>query len=158
MRGEVLSGIVVGALAYAGLVIIGVPFALVLALLATVGELVPVVGPIAAAVPAVIIAFLEGPTQGIMVVVFYGVLQQVESNIILPNVMRHQAHLPPLLTILALFAGAEIGGVLGAILAVPLAGALKVLVLRLVVPAVRGWTGVAQEQRAGGETGSPGAA
>ena len=141
IRGEVISGLIIGTLTYAGLTVIGVDYALVLALIAGFAELVPVIGPIVAAVPAVVVAFLDSPTKALVALGFYVVLQQVESNLIIPNVMRHQAHVPPLLTLIAVFAGGELGGILGALVAIPVAGAAKVLVVRLVAPAVRRWTG-----------------
>lgn len=141
VRGQVFAGAIVGTLTYAGLTIIGVNYALVLAILAVLGELIPVVGPIAAAIPAVIVGFLDSPTQGLIVIAFYLILQQVESNAVVPNVMSNQANIPPLLVIVALFAGGGIGGILGAIVAIPLSGALKVLAVRVAAPAIRRWTG-----------------
>lgn len=141
VRGEVLSGFIIGAITYTGLSIIGLQFALVLAILAGLGELVPVAGPIVAAIPGVLVALLESPTQALIVAGFYLLLQQIESNIIIPNLMDNQANIPPLLVIIALFAGAGVGGILGAIVAIPLAGALRVLVVYMVAPAIRQWTG-----------------
>jgi predicted PurR-regulated permease PerM len=141
VRGEAITAVIVGGLTYAGLRAIGVDYALTLALLAGIAELVPVVGPIAAAIPAVLVGFLDSPTQGLIVLGFYAVLQQLESNVIMPNVVRHQAHVPPLLALFAIFAGAELGGILGALVAIPIAGALKVLAVRVAAPAVRRWTG-----------------
>ena len=145
VRGEVIDAALVGALTFAGLSLIGVDYALVLALLAGLGELIPVVGPIVSAVPALAVAFLDSPGQGFATLAFYVVLQQVESNILLPHTMDKQADVPPLLALVALFAGSGIGGILGALIAIPLAGALKVLVVRVVAPAVRRWTGASTE-------------
>lgn len=147
IRGELISALIIGVLTYGGLLIIGIDYPLVLAVLAAVGELIPVVGPLIAAVPAVLVAFLESPTQGLAALLFYIVLQQVESNIVLPNVMDNQANVPPLLALTALFAGAGIAGLLGAIVAIPLAGVFKALVIKLVAPAVRRWAR-ADEERA----------
>ena len=141
VRGAVLDGIIVAAIVYTALLIIGVDFPLVLALVTGVAELVPVVGPIVAAVPAFVIAWLDSPVKALIVLVFYVVLHQFEGNILLPNIMRRQADIPPLLTLFALFTGGSVGGILGALIAIPLAGALRVLVLRVIAPAVRRWTG-----------------
>ena len=141
VRAAVIHMPIVGVIVYVGLLTIGVSFPLVLALVAAVGELIPLLGPFIAAVPAVAIALLHSPGQAVTVLVFYVVVQQLESNILMPNIMRRQADIPPLLALFALFAGAEIGGVLGALIAIPLAGALRVLVVRLIAPAVRRWTG-----------------
>jgi putative heme transporter len=137
VRGEVIMAIIVGVLTYAGLTIIGVEYAAVLALVAAIGELIPVVGPILASIPAIIIALFDSPTQALIVAGFYIVLQQVESNVLLPQVMRHTAHVPPLLSVVALFAGAELGGLLGAIVAIPLSGAAKVVAVSVLAPAIR---------------------
>ncbi|MEX2372963.1 MAG: AI-2E family transporter, partial [Dehalococcoidia bacterium] len=141
VRGTVLDGLIVAVIAYIGLTIIGVDFPLVLALLAFLGELVPVVGPIVAAVPAVGIALTESVTQAAIVAVFYLVLQQFESYVLLPNIMRSQADIPPLLTLIALVAGAAIAGIVGAILAIPLLGGVYVFVIRVVAPGIRAWNG-----------------
>jgi predicted PurR-regulated permease PerM len=141
VRGVAISAVIVGVLSYIGLTIIGVQYALVLALVAAFGELLPVVGPILAAIPAVIVAFFESPTQAVIVAVFYLVLQQVESNVIMPNVMKNQADVPPLLTLVAITAGGTLAGILGAVIAIPLVGVLKVMVVRIVAPGIRRWTG-----------------
>lgn len=156
VRGEVTSATIVGAITLAGLAVIDVDYALVLALLAFAGELVPVLGPILSGVPAVAVALLESPTQAAIVVAFYVALQQIESNVLLPQIMRRQADVPPLLALAAILAGAGIGSVLGALVAIPLAAALKVAVVRVVAPAIRGWSGAARAAPA--TDGSPPAA
>lgn len=144
VRGEMISAVMIGALSYAGLTIIGVEYALVLALIAAFGELLPVIGPILSAVPAVIVALFDSPQQALIVAVFYLILQQIESNLIIPNVMRNQADVPPLLTLIAISAGASIGGILGALIAIPFVGVLKVATVQIVAPAIRRWTGATQ--------------
>ncbi len=146
VRAEALVGLIIGLLSYVGLRVIGVEYPLVLAVIAGLGELIPVAGPIIAAVPALAVALIDSPTQAAIVLVFYIVLQQVESNILLPNIMRKQTDIPPPLTLFALSAGAAVGGLLGALLAIPLAGALRVLVLRVLAPAVRRWSGAEADQ------------
>jgi predicted PurR-regulated permease PerM len=141
VRGEVIDAIAVGAVTYLGLELIGVDYPIVLAVVAGLGELVPVVGPLIAAIPAVAVGFVDSPGKGLIVVAFYVGLQQFESNILLPHTMHHTAGVPPLLAIFALFAGASLGGLLGALVAIPLAGALKVLMTNVVAPAVRHWSG-----------------
>lgn len=144
VRGVLISGVVIGTLVYIGLTIIGVDYALVLALVAAFGELLPIIGPILAAVPAVILALFESSTQAVIVAVFYLLLQQIESNIVTPNVMSAQADVPPLLTLFAVTAGGSIGGILGAVIAVPVAGVIKVLTVQVAAPGVRRWTGATQ--------------
>lgn len=141
VRGVAISAVMVGVLAYAGLMIIGVEYALVLALIAGFGEFLPIVGPIITAVPAVVVALFDSPTQALIVAVLYLILQQVESNIITPNVMSNQADVPPLMTIVAITAGGSIGGILGALIAIPFAGVIKVMVTQVAAPGIRRWTG-----------------
>ncbi len=143
VRGVAINALVVGAVVYAGLLVIGVDYPLVLALVAALGELVPVVGPILAAVPAVAVALAESPRQALVVLAFYVVMQQIESNILMPQIMRRQADVPPLLSLFALLAGSAVGGLLGALVAIPLLGALRVLVIQVAVPAERRWAGAA---------------
>ena len=141
VRGVGVGALIIGVCVYIGLLVIGVPYAAVLAILAAFGEVIPIVGPIITAVPAVIIAFLETPTLALIVIVFYLVLQQIESNLIVPNVMSQQADIPPVLVIAAISAGGGIGGILGAIIAIPLVGAIRVLILQVAAPGIRHWTG-----------------
>jgi predicted PurR-regulated permease PerM len=140
-RGEGLMAVVVATIVYIGLRVIGVEYALVLALIVAVGELVPIAGPFIAAIPAVGVALLDSPTQAAIVLVFYVIVQQIESNILLPAVMQRQVHVSPVLALVALYAGGAIGGVLGAVIAVPLAGAARVLAIHFAVPSIRRWSG-----------------
>ena len=144
VRAQVLAGLVIGALTYVGLWLIGVEYALVLAVIAGFGEVIPIVGPILSAIPAIAVALLDSPTQALMVAAFFIGLQQLESNVLQPNLVKNQADIPPLLVLFSLFVGGTIGGILGALVAVPLAGAIKVLVLRVIVPAIRQWSGADQ--------------
>lgn len=145
--GKGLSVLIVGVVSSLGLTVIGVEFPLVLALIAGVGELIPIVGIYVATIPAVAVALVESPTQALLVLGFYVVLQQVQSNLLMPAILRSQAGIPPLLAIFALVAGERLAGILGALVAIPLAGVLQVLVVRVVAPAVRGWTGAPAPER-----------
>ena len=158
VRGEVIDAIVVACLTFVGLTVIGVQYTLVLAILVGFGELLPVIGPIITAIPAVLVALLDSPEKAIITGVFFIVLQQVESNLLLPLVMRHQADVPPLLSLVAILAGSTLGGLLGAIIAIPLAGALRIMVVRVLAPAERDWTGVYDAQtEVGARPGEEGA-
>ena len=141
VRAELLTAIVVGFITWVGLSIIGVQYALVLGLIAALGELIPVVGPFISAIPALAVALLDSPVQALIVLGFFLVLQQIESNILLPNIMHKQADIPPLLAIFSLFVGGTVAGILGALVAIPLAGAIKVIVVRVIAPAIRQWSG-----------------
>jgi predicted PurR-regulated permease PerM len=141
VRGVVLDGLFVAVVVYIGLLVLGVPYPLVLAIIAFLGELIPVLGPFIAGVPAVGIALLDSIFLALLVFGFYFIVQQIESYIVLPHIMQRQAHIPPLLTMFALFAGGAVGGLFGALLAIPVSGALRVFVIRVVAPAIRRWTG-----------------
>jgi predicted PurR-regulated permease PerM len=141
IRGVVLDAMIVGGLAGLGLFVIGVKFPLVLGVLTMLGELVPILGPFLAAVPAVIVGLLDSPTQALIVLGFYVALEQIEGHLVTPNVMRSQTDVPQLLILFALFAGIAFNGALGAFIAIPLAGAVRVLVMRVVAPAIRRWSG-----------------
>ncbi len=141
VRGVVIDAAIIGALVYIGLLVIGVKYTLALALIAGLGEVVPIVGPIVGAIPALLVALLDSPTQALIVAGFFLAVQQIESNIVTPFVMRSQTDIPPILTLLALLVGGALGGIFWALVAIPVAGALRVLVLHLVAPAIRRWTG-----------------
>lgn len=126
MQGQLILALIIGVLVYLGLTILGVPHALVLAVIAACFEIIPVFGPALAAVPAVIIAFVGGgPTLGLLTVALYAIAQQFENHLIYPLVVTRVVGVPPLLVILALIVGAELAGFLGIILSVPVAAALQ---------------------------------
>lgn len=155
MRGVVLTGVAVGLAVFIGLTILGIQYALLLALLAFLGEFFPNVGPILAGIPAVAIAFLESPGHALIVVVFYVIIQQIESYILVPMVMmRTQADIPPLVTTFAVFTGFMVGGVLWAILAIPLSGAILTIATDVIAPAIRSKTGSSEPDMTS-DTGSP---
>lgn len=133
VRGQVLLMLAVGVASFIGLFALRIPYALPLAVVAGLTEAIPVVGPIAGAVPAVLIAFSESPVKGLLVVALYILIQQVESNILVPKVMESNVGLNPLLVIIALVAGGMLNGITGAILAIPIAGAVQVLIQHLVI-------------------------
>lgn len=121
LQGQLILGFIIGAMVFIGLTILGVPYALVLALLAAILELVPMAGPIIAAIPAVILGFLVAPATGFLTLIFYIVIQPIENNFIVPQVMQRAVGLNPVVIIIALLVGAKLGGILGMLLAVPVA-------------------------------------
>jgi predicted PurR-regulated permease PerM len=125
MQGQLLLGVIVGVLTYLGLSILGVKHALFLALIAAMFELIPIFGPILSAIPAVMFALIDGGlTLGLFVVGFYIIIQQFESQLIHPLVVKKIVGIPALMAILALIIGAQIAGFLGILISVPLAAAL----------------------------------
>ncbi len=120
MQGQLILGLLMGVFVYLGLAILNVPYALLLGVLAAFFELIPLFGPILAAVPAVAIAFINiGPTIGLIVIGFYVIMQQFENHLIYPLVVRKVIGVPPLVVILALLIFGKLFGFLGLIIAVP---------------------------------------
>jgi predicted PurR-regulated permease PerM len=118
-------GVIIGIIVWAGLSLFGVPYSLVLGLLAGVFEMLPVIGPILAAIPAVAVGLSQSLVLGLGVLLFYVVVQQLENQLLIPVIMRKATGLNPLVTILAALLGARLGGVAGLILAVPAAVVLS---------------------------------
>ena len=127
VRGQAILMVLIGVASYVGLFLLGVPFAPALALIAGITEAIPIVGPLIGAVPAVIVAFTVSPVTGLLVAALYGVIQALENNVLVPRIMSSNVGLNPLVIIIAIVAGSALNGVVGAVLAIPLAGALQVL-------------------------------
>ncbi|RJQ14546.1 AI-2E family transporter [Candidatus Parcubacteria bacterium] len=119
-QGQLLLGVIVGSLTYFGLRIFNMPFALALAVIAGVLELVPFLGPILAAIPAVILGFLQSPTLGFMILLLYLFIQQLENHAIVPALTRKLVGLSPVIVILALITGGSLGGIIGVLIAIPI--------------------------------------
>ena len=120
MQGQIMLGVLVGILVYLGLTILGVKYALSLALLAVIAEIIPIFGPIIAAVPAVILGFLDSITLGLMVLGLYVIIQQFENHLIYPLVVRKLSACRRL-SLSSLLIGGQLAGFLGILLAVPVA-------------------------------------
>ena len=121
LQGQLLLALIVGLAVYVVLSLLGVKFALLLGILAMVLELVPNVGPVLAAVPAVILAFTQSPALGLWVVLAYLIIQQLENHILVPVVLGRTVGLNPVVVILALLIGFKLAGILGMVLSVPMA-------------------------------------
>lgn len=128
MRAQIILALVVGGITYLSLLILGVPYALLLALIAGLLEVVPYVGPIISLVPAAIIGFSVSPVMGVAVMVVYLVVQQLENNVLVPKIMQKVTGLNPIISILALLIGIKVAGLMGAILSIPLAMIIVVIV------------------------------
>ncbi len=128
LRGQLTLAAVVGVVTGVGTGLLGLPYAVVLGVLAGLFELVPMFGPILSAIPAVLVAlFLPFPTV-LWVILFFLVVQQVENNLLAPRISGHAVGLHPLGAMFALLAGFQLAGLLGGLFAVPIAGVLWVLV------------------------------
>ena len=128
LYGLLLLGAIIGVMTFIGLYIIGIKYALILAIIAGVLEVFPGVGPVLSAIPAVILALLQSPVLGLIVVGLYIVVHQLENHLITPQVMKKAVGLNPLLVIISLLIGFKLMGLLGGVLAVPIvAGAAEVV-------------------------------
>lgn len=132
LRGQLVLSIIIGLLSYVGLTILNIPYALPLSLIAGVLEVIPVMGPIISAIPAVIIAVAISPVLGLGVAAMYFVIQQLENHLIVPQVMQRAVGLNPLVVILAIAIGSKLLGFAGALLAVPLAVVGQIIVAEII--------------------------
>jgi predicted PurR-regulated permease PerM len=126
--GQLLLMLIIFVLDFTALSFFHIPYALVLALLAGLLEIVPYLGPIISAILASLIGFLISPVTGLIVLGILTIIQQLESNVIVPQLMKKVVGLNPIVVILALLIGAKLGGTLGAILAVPIATSINVVI------------------------------
>jgi predicted PurR-regulated permease PerM len=127
LAGQLFLAIIIGSTAAIGLGLMGVPYFYVLALIAGIGELIPIVGPLLSAIPAIAVAFSVSPALALGVLVFFIVQQQFENHLLVPRVMSRQVGVSPVIVIIALLIGGSLLGVVGAILAVPTAAILHVI-------------------------------
>jgi predicted PurR-regulated permease PerM len=126
LSGQLLLAVIIGVTTFIALVLLRIPYALPLAILAAVGELVPVIGPILGAAPACAIALLHSPWQFWSMLVFAILLQKFENLFIAPKVMSKKVAVSPLAVFIAFMMGASLLGLIGAILAIPVAAILQV--------------------------------
>ncbi len=126
--GQMLLMIIAFVIYYIGLSLLHIPYALAIALFGGLMEILPYVGPVLAAIPAIIIGLLASPVLGVSALLFYIVAHQAEAHIIAPQVMKHSAGLNPVALIIAILVGLQLGGPIGIILAVPITMVLSVFV------------------------------
>lgn len=138
LRGQIVSMAAVTILTGIGLWLLGVPAAFGLALIAGLLDFIPFVGPIIAAVPAILLAFVAGPSTVLWTIGLYLLVQQIQGNFLQPMVQKHAVDVPPAVLLFAVGAAGVLFGILGVILAAPLTVVAYVLVQRLYVQAVLG--------------------
>lgn len=126
LRGQLLLSLIIGTTIYIGLAILGVKYALLLALLAGVFEIIPFIGPILAAIPAVFFAGTESWLLAGLTAALYLIVQQLENTVIVPKVMQQTVGLNPIVILIAVLIGGRIGGFLGVILSVPVAAIIAI--------------------------------
>ena len=134
-RGQLILCLVVGAMSTVAYLTIGLPYALVLGIIAGVLEAVPMIGPILGTVPALIIALASAPQQAIWVIVAMIIIQQLENNLLAPRVMDHSVGINPIVSILAIAAFTLLFGLIGALLAIPIAALLQIVLDRVLFSA-----------------------
>ncbi len=117
--GEIILMFVVGAMTYIGLNIIGMKYALALAVLAGLLEVIPSLGPIASSIPAILIGLSYSPILGLYCTILYLIVQQLENNLVVPVVMKRVTGLHPIITLIAMVVGGKLAGIMGVLLAVP---------------------------------------
>jgi predicted PurR-regulated permease PerM len=135
IRGQGLLCVAVGVTALIAYVLIGLPYTLVLAIFAGVMEMVPIFGPALGAIPAFLVALSIDPSKALWVVVATIVIQLLENSILVPRIMKHSMGVNPIIVLLSLIAFGSVFGLAGAILALPLAAIIQLLVSRVVLSA-----------------------
>lgn len=124
VAGQIVLGVIIAVLVYAGLKILGVKYALVLAIISGMLEVIPYLGPILSAVIAAFFALIQSPILALWVIVLFWIIQQAENYLIVPQVMQKAVGLNPLVVIVSILVGAKLAGFIGVILAVPAAAIL----------------------------------
>jgi predicted PurR-regulated permease PerM len=133
MRGQMLVCLAIGALAFGAYALIGLPYAFVLGLVYAAGEAIPVLGPIVGTLAAAAVALSVNPTLVLSVVAVAAALQLVENYILVPRVMRRAVGVNPLVTLLAITGFGSVLGVAGAVMAIPMAAIVQMMIDRLLL-------------------------
>lgn len=133
LLGQLAAMLIIGVLTGAGLMMLGVPLAFTLGVLAGITEFIPLIGPIGFGILAIIMAFIEGPGKALQVALLVLLIQQLESNVITPVVQKQAVSLPPALALVAFLVFGMLFGILGIIFAVPLTVTLMILVDELYI-------------------------
>jgi predicted PurR-regulated permease PerM len=129
VTGNLLISVIAGTAATIVLLILGVPFAVALGVLVAVLDLIPLAGATLAAIIVSLVAFLHATTAGVITVVFFVVYQQLENHLLQPVVYGRTVQLSPLVVLISILIGAEVAGILGALGAIPIAGAVQVIII-----------------------------
>lgn len=131
IRGQLLVMLAVGILAYIGYLVVGMPYALMLALFLAVADIIPYIGPFIGAAPAILLALPLGFGMVVKILIINVIVQQCEGNLISPQIMGRSLRLHPMAIVAVLLLGGELGGILGLIAAVPLLAVAKVIWLHV---------------------------
>jgi len=128
LRGQLILCFGIGFFTWVGLALLGLPFALPLAVFAGILEIVPTIGPIVSAIPAIIVALTISPGLAISIVIFYILLQALENNLLVPKIMEKAVGLNPIVIIIGVLIGGKFLGILGALLAIPSIAMLIIII------------------------------
>ncbi|MEO8065395.1 MAG: AI-2E family transporter [Candidatus Doudnabacteria bacterium] len=126
--GQIILSAIIFGLGFIGLSVLGVKYALVLALIAGLLEVVPLIGPFVSGVITMFFAFLQSPPLALAVLIMWIIIQQVENHVLVPVVMSRSVGLNPVLVILSVLVGLTLGGVIGALIAIPVVSGISVFV------------------------------
>jgi predicted PurR-regulated permease PerM len=129
--GRVIITCLLGVLLYIGFLLIGLPYSLLLAVIATVLNIIPYIGQFLGAIPCLIVAFIDAPSMIIWVIVVTLIAQQIESSFLSPHIYGKRLDVHPLTTIILLLVAGDIVGILGVILAIPAYMVVKIIVIRI---------------------------
>ena len=127
VRAELTLVVIIGIMSYFGLRLLGLDFALPLALLAAILEVIPNIGPVVASIPAILAGLAISPLMALAVAALYFLIQQVENNLVVPQIMAKETGVNPLVTIVSLAAGFKLGGIIGAVLAIPVVLSIQII-------------------------------
>ena len=128
LRGQFILLLIIFALSFVGLSILGVKYALILALFSGLTEFVPILGPILGSIPAIFVAFNQDPPLALFVFLLYFLIQRMENDFIVPAVMQKAVGLNPLVSIIALLIGGKLAGIVGVLLAIPVVTVIGVII------------------------------
>ncbi|HJX45543.1 MAG TPA: AI-2E family transporter [Patescibacteria group bacterium] len=126
-RGELILMTIIGTLTYIGLTLLAIPFALPLAILAGIFEIIPIIGPTVSAIPSVVIGFGISPITGVAAASLAFLIQQVENYVFVPKIMQKSVGVNPIITLLSLAVGFRLSGILGGLIAIPVVITIQVL-------------------------------
>ncbi len=129
LKGQVLVSISVGILIVISLTILGIDYALIIGIIGGIFNIIPYLGPIIGAIPAIIIAFFKKPILALWVILLMIIIQQIDSFFISPNIMKKQMNLHPAIVVFSLMIGGLLWGILGMLMAIPIAAAVKAIIM-----------------------------
>ena len=131
LRGQMVLSFLIFLVVFLGLSVLGVEYALILAIIAGLTEFMPIIGPIIGSIPALFIAFNQDPLLALWVLALYWLVQRLENDLLVPRVMQKAVGINPLVSIIALLIGGKIGGIVGILLAIPVATVIMTITLDL---------------------------